>query len=174
MSHRHFVAPAFAVVLHCVLSGQAAAHSAVAPARRGRCGAVAVHPQVADSLAVARTVEAFHAALAAGDSARVLALLAPDVTILEAGGRESLADYRHHHLPADIGFARAVATTRGPLSVRVVADIAWVDGTSESVGTFEGRSVSSLGAELVVLARTPNGWLIRAIHWSSRRRTGGP
>src|SRR5688572_25260246 len=40
----------------------------------------------ADSAAVADVIEQFHGALARGDSAGALALLTPDVTILEAGG----------------------------------------------------------------------------------------
>lgn len=118
------------------------------------------------------TVTAFHAALASGDSAAALALLAPDVAILESGGRETLTEYRSHHLPGDIRFARSVPAKRQPLQVTVVGEVAWAAGTSESAGTIEGRSIASFGAELVVLSRTPSGWRIRAIHWSSRRRPG--
>ena len=122
----------------------------------------------ADSAAA--TVAAFHAALAAGDSTVALGLLADDVTILESGGRETLADYRSRHLPGDIKFARAVPAKRAPLHVTVTGDAAWAVGTSETVGTVEGRAISSVGAELVVLTRSAAGWRIRAIHWSSRRR----
>lgn len=118
----------------------------------------------------AAVVSAFHSALAAGDSTAALALLAPDVTILESGGRETLSEYRSHHLPGDIRFARSVPAKRLPLRVTVVGDVAWAAGTSESVGAIEGRSIESVGAELVVLSRTTSGWRIRAVHWSSRRR----
>lgn len=126
----------------------------------------------------ARTVEAFHAALSAGDSAAALRLLADDVVILESGSRESLAEYRAHHLPGDIRFARAVPSKRAPLQVTVMGDVAWAVGTSETSGTVEGRAINSLGVELMVLTRTGAGWKIRAIHWSSRRppapRPGNP
>ncbi|MDX2060080.1 MAG: nuclear transport factor 2 family protein [Gemmatimonadales bacterium] len=122
----------------------------------------------ADSAAA--VVAAFHAALAAGDSTAALGLLAEDVAILESGGRESLAEYRSHHLPGDIKFAAAVPSRRNPPRVIVSGDAAWVVGTSETTGTIDGRAIDSAGAELVVLTRTAVGWRIRAIHWSSRRR----
>ena len=71
-----------------------------------------------DSTAVLRTVDQFHRALASGDSVAALALLAPDVAILESGGSETLADYRGHHLPADIEYARAVPSVRGAAPCR--------------------------------------------------------
>jgi hypothetical protein len=45
-----------------------------------------------------------------GDSAAVLAFLAPDAVIIERGEVETLAEYRAHHLPAGIAFARSVRT----------------------------------------------------------------
>ena len=124
-----------------------------------------------DSLAVARAVERFHAALAAGDSAAALALLAPDVVILESGGSENLEQFRSHHLPADIEFARAVKTERGPLRVVIRGDVAWASSTSTAAGQFRGRQVNSMGAELALLVRTSDGWRIHAVHWSSRSRS---
>jgi ketosteroid isomerase-like protein len=123
-----------------------------------------------DSADVAATVARFHQALAAGDSAAALALLSPHVVILESGGVEALADYRAHHLPADIEFARAVPSERAPLTVRVQGDVAWASGTSVTKGEFRGRPINSSGAELMVLERTAQGWRIAAIHWSSRTR----
>ena len=82
-------------------------------------GAGASPQGASDSAAVVATVGRFHAALAAGDSAAALALLAPDVTILESGGVETRDEYRSHHLPGDIAFARAVKSERGPMRVTV-------------------------------------------------------
>jgi ketosteroid isomerase-like protein len=131
-------------------------------------------PPAGDSAAVAQVVERFHGALAAGDSAAALALLAPDVVVLESGGAETRDDYRAHHLPADMEFARAVPGTRGPTRVTVQGDVAWASSTSTTRGEFRGRAIDSAGAELVVLARSAGGgWTIRAIHWSSRTRRAG-
>lgn len=126
-----------------------------------------------DSAAVAQAVADYHAALARGDSAAALALLAPDAVILESGGLESRDEYRAHHLPGDIGFARAVPSRRGPIRVTLAGDVAWAVSSSETTGTFRDRAINSTGVELMVLSRTPEGWRIRAIHWSSRSRRPG-
>lgn len=60
----------------------------------------------ADSIAVAKVVNDFHAALSTGDNAKALSLLAVDAVILESGGIESRAEYVSHHLPEDIAFAK--------------------------------------------------------------------
>lgn len=127
----------------------------------------------ADSQAVRTVVTQYHEALTRGDSSTALQLLADDAVILEAGGIESRAEYRAHHLQADIRFAMAVPSTPGPLLVAFSGNTAWVSSTSETVGTFDGRAINSAGAELMVLTRSVDGWKIRAIHWSSRRRTTG-
>lgn len=123
-----------------------------------------------DSAAVARTVQAFHDALVRGDSAAALRLLAPDVVVLESGGRESLGEYRAHHLPGDIQFAQAVPSQRGPVQIDVLGDVAWASSASTTQGTYRDRAINSAGVELMVLSRVGTGWMIRAIHWSSRNR----
>lgn len=123
-----------------------------------------------DSLAVVQVLERLHAAFRVGDSAAALRLLAPDAVIVEAGGIETLAEYRSHHLPGDISYAKANDRTPGPVSVRVMGSVAWAWSTSETAGTAQGQPVTSLGAELAVLTRSADGWRIQSIHWSSRRR----
>lgn len=122
----------------------------------------------ADSSAVAATVRAYHEALARGDSAVALRLLAADAVILEGGGRETREEYRSHHLPADIQFAQAVPAKRSVPQVTLSGDVAWASSTSTMQGTYRGQAVNSVGAELMVLSKTAAGWVIRAIHWSSR------
>jgi ketosteroid isomerase-like protein len=124
-----------------------------------------------DSAAVAATVDRFHQALASGDSATALAMLAPDAVILESGGVETPAEYRAHHLPGDIAFARAVQRERGPIRVKVQGDVAWASSSSTVQGEYRGRQINSTGAELMVLTRVQGDWRIAAIHWSSRART---
>ena len=123
---------------------------------------------VADSAAVAATVRAYHEALARGDSAAALRLLAGDAVILESGGRETREEYRSHHLPADIQFAQAVPASRSAPQVTLSGNVAWASSTSTMQGTFRGQAINSVGAELMVLSKTATGWVIRAIHWSSR------
>jgi ketosteroid isomerase-like protein len=88
--------------------------------------------------------------------------------IAESGGIESLREYRAHHLPADIAFARAVKSTRSPVQVSVRGDVAWTIASSATRGTYGGKPVNSAGAELMVLTRSHGQWTISAIHWSSR------
>jgi ketosteroid isomerase-like protein len=125
--------------------------------------------RAADSTAIVATIEQFHASLARGDSASAARLLASDLTVMEAGGVERLADYLAHHLGGDMEYAKAVPSQRTLVSVVQQGDVAWVVGTSVTRGTFRERPVNSNGAELMVLTRTGSGWMIRSIHWSSRR-----
>ena len=125
----------------------------------------------ADSVAVAKVVHDFHEALSRGDSTTALRLLAIDAVILESGAVEVRSEYRSHHLPADIGFAKAVGSRRGALQVSVKGPVAWTAGTSTTKGKFKGKVIDSTGAESMVLTRETTGWRIRSIHWSSRKRT---
>lgn len=125
----------------------------------------------ADMAAVEKTVRSFHEALAAGDSNGALQLLAPDVVVLESGGLETREEYQSHHLAGDIEFAQVVTTRRSAIQVTVSGDVAWASSTSETQGNFRKRAVNSTGAELMVLSKTTKGWVIRAIHWSSRPRS---
>ena len=125
-----------------------------------------------DSVQATAAVERFHRALETGDSSVALTLLADDANILESGGLESRTEYRHHHLPGDIAFAKAVPSRRSVVNVKVEGNAAWIVSTAITRGEFRGRAVDMEGAELMVLSRTPAGWRIRAIHWSGRPRQG--
>lgn len=169
-----FVVVSCALAGAIVLSPDTHAHSA-AVARSGSAQRATStdrrsHP---DSVAVLQVVEQYSAALTAADSANALSLLTPDAVVLESGGMETRDEYRSHHLPADIAFSSGVPSQRTVRRVQVKGDMAWVASTSTSQGEYRGRSVNSTGAELMVLTRTPNGWRISAIHWSSRARRQG-
>ena len=123
-----------------------------------------------DSSDAAGVVHAYHRALSTGDSSAALALLAADAVILESGGVETRDEYRAHHLPGDIQFAQAVPGQRADVRVTIRGDVAWAWSTSITQGEYRGRTINSAGAELMVLTRTPQGWRITAIHWSSRTR----
>lgn len=123
-----------------------------------------------DREAVTGTFEGFYAAMRAGDAAKVMQAVAPDAVFLEGGGRETRAEYESGHLPADMEFERAVTGKRGPLTVNVVGDVAWVIAATDYQGTFNGKPVSFVSEQLMVLSRTDARWTIRAVHWSSRRR----
>lgn len=154
-----------------VTIGLAALATFLGPPAGSQEGAVPPSPVLpTDSAAVAATVVGYHRALVAADSSAALALLTEDAVVLESGGMETREEYRSHHLPSDMQFARAVQAREGPLRVTVRGDVAWAASTSVAQGTFRGRPVNSVGAELMVLTRGPGGWRIAAIHWSSRAR----
>ncbi len=115
------------------------------------------------------TVQAFHAALAAGDSSGALALLAPEVTVFESGGAETLAEYRSHHLATDMEFARGTIREIMHQQSGMAGDVAWVLSATRTTGSFRGRDLDSRGVETMVLTRTPGGWRIVHVHWSARR-----
>lgn len=131
--------------------------------------AAAVSAAADDSKDVTSTVDAFHEALGRGDGAAAIKLLAPDAIIIEGGGTETRVEYESHHLTADMEFAKAVPSTRSDVRVQVNGDTAWVTSASRTEGTFKDRPINSRGAELMVLTKAPEGWRIRAIHWSSRK-----
>ena len=132
--------------------------------------AAPARPAQGDSADVVQTVRRLDQLMESGDSLGVMALLTDDAVVLESGSIESRAEYRSHHLASDIEFSRAVKGEDTIRKVTVRGDAAWVASTSITQGTFRGRPVNSTGAELVTLVRTPAGWRISAIHWSSRAR----
>ena len=131
---------------------------------------LSAQPPGGDVATVTAVVNAFHAGIRTGDSAAVAQLVAEDALMLEAGGAETRAEYVKNHLPADIEFEKSVSIKRSPIRVIVNGPSAWATSTSEFTGTFQGKPVDSIGAELMVLSREAAGWRIRAIHWSGRAR----
>lgn len=117
---------------------------------------------------VREVVRDFHAALAAGDSLRALGHLHPDVVIYEGGHAETLAEYRSGHLRSDIAFAGAVTREITADAVTLWNDTALYTAEAHTTGLWRDRDIDSHGTESIVLVRTPDGWRIRHIHWSSR------
>jgi ketosteroid isomerase-like protein len=104
-----------------------------------------------------------------GDTAAAMRLIAPDAVFLESGKLETRAEYEANHLPSDIEFESQVTGKRGPLRVTFEGNTAWVIATTEYEGTFNGRPLNFVSAQLMVLTRDSGDWRIRTIHWSSRQ-----
>jgi len=126
--------------------------------------------QSGDRAGVTAVVDTFYGAMKKGDAAAVMKLVAADCVFLEGGKQETRAEYEAGHLPADIEFEREVNGKRGPLTITINGDTAWVVGMADYQGSFQGKPVNFESAQLMVLTRTGGQWQIRSVHWSSRRR----
>lgn len=123
----------------------------------------------ADSSAVRTVVAEFHAALAAGDSARVEAILAADVAISEGGNVETKSHYLSGHFRGDAAYLGAVARDVVSSEIRVISDVATVVSRTHMHGSYRDREIDSSSVETLVLTRQHGKWHISVIHWSSGR-----
>ncbi len=149
---------------------------AMASAHEPNAGAAVGAEDVAPTARLAaQTVDAFHAALAKGDTATALALLADDALIFEEGGVErSKAEYAAAHLAADAAFSAAVPSTRTRRSGRATGDFAWIATEGRTAGRFRERAVDRVNTETMVLKQVGGQWRIVHIHRSSRTPTSTP
>ncbi len=116
------------------------------------------------------TVDAFHAALHAGDKDSALAILSPDVTIFESGHVErSRAEYAAHHLADDVAFAGISERRVLRRGERSGNDQAVIWEESETIGRSKGKPVHLLGTETTILVKAGDRWTIVHVHWSSRQ-----
>ncbi len=117
----------------------------------------------------AKAVDAFHAKLAAGDSAAAAALLAEDALIFEGGHAErSRAEYASHHAGADAAYATVVPSKLMRRSGFVESGTAWIVSEGRTTGTYKDKPVDRMTTETMILRKTADGWRIAHIHWSSR------
>ena len=155
----HLIAIGIAGLL--ALSGPVSAHG---PARQQ--AGQSVLPVSARSAAA--TVDAFHAAMARGDTQSAAALLADDALIFEEGGVErSKAEYRVHHLPADAAFSKVVSSSVIRRSGSSTGTFAWIATEGRMTGTYKGKAVNRVTTETMLLRRVGRAWKIFHIHWSS-------
>ncbi len=122
-----------------------------------------------DAAEAAATVDAFHAALRAGNTAKAAELLADDLVVFEAGFAEpSKAVYAAEHLAADAAFEK----TAGERLLRRVGQasggMAWIASEGVTRAMVGDHLTERLTTESMVLRRTPAGWRIVHVHWSSR------
>ncbi|MFL6730446.1 MAG: nuclear transport factor 2 family protein [Sphingomicrobium sp.] len=130
--------------------------------------ALAPRADAASGIGPEAVVDAFHAALAKGDTARAAALLADDALIFEEGGAErSKAEYAARHLPADAEFSKAVKAAMTRRASQSAGGMAWVASEGRVSGAFHGKAIDRLTTETMILHRTNRGWRIMHVHWSS-------
>lgn len=129
--------------------------------------APAANPQVPSEV-----VDAFHAALKAGNRRRALEQLTADVLIFEQGRQErSRTEYARTHLAEDIGFASVTTRTVSRRAVKIQANVAWVTSQNRTRGKFKNRAVDFLTDETMILVRVGGKWRIAHIHWSFDDKT---
>jgi hypothetical protein len=115
-------------------------------------------------------LNAFHAALTAGDRAKATELMAPEVAIYESGYVErSRAEYASHHLAGDIEFAKTASRKVLKHTERIHGPVAILYQETETTGTARGKPVHLLGTETTILEKQGDTWAIVHVHWSSRK-----
>lgn len=139
--------------------------------KAARTSTVSVSAAARPAVAV---VDAFHQALARGDTKAALSNLAEGALIFESGrverGRE---EYASHHLMADAAFSKAVSSKVLRRTADVVGSMAWIASEGRTTGTFSNQPVDRKTVETMVLRRTGSKWKIVHVHWSSAAATGG-
>lgn len=121
--------------------------------------------------AAVAVAERFNNALSSGDLGTVETLLAPDVLILESGGAErSREEYMGHHAVSDAAFLKGAQRQLLRQRARAAGEFVWVGTESELHTGKDGKPLTILSAETMVLKQTADGWRIVHIHWSSRTK----
>lgn len=125
-----------------------------------------VVPAAGDAVKV---VDAFSTAIKAVKIDEAAKLLDPKVLILESGSSERSRDeYLREHAIADAAFMQTAHQQLRYRQARVEGPIAWV-ATESAIQTTKGKKpLLLLSTETMVLRKTPDGWKIVHIHWSSR------
>ena len=128
--------------------------------------AAAADARTAPAVAV---VQQFSTALQKGDLVAAGALLTDDVLILESGGAERSRDeYLGHHAKGDAEFLKSAHVQKIRQTARVEGALAWVGTESEIHLTKDGKPVTLLSTETMILRQSAGAWRIVHIHWSSR------
>lgn len=117
-------------------------------------------------------VDRFGAALKKGDMAAVEAMLDPDVLIFESGGAErNRKQYLSEHAPEDAKFLKDAHIQQTQRTARRDGNLAWVGSESETHIQKDGKTVTILGTETMVLKLEGQDWHIVHIHWSSHKKS---
>ena len=97
--------------------------------------------------------------------------LDPIVLVLESGRAErSAEEYLGGHAKSDAAFLKGVHQQILRRTARASGDFAWVASESELHTQVDGKAVTMLSTETMLLQRRPTDWKIVHIHWSSRTK----
>ena len=119
-----------------------------------------------------KVVDAFSAAIKAAKVEEAGRLLDAKALILESGGSErSRAEYLREHAIADATFMQSAKQQLRYRQARADGNVAWVGSESDLQTTKDGKQITILSTETMVLRKGADGWRIVHIHWSSRPRS---
>ncbi|GAA4865831.1 YybH family protein [Luteimonas vadosa] len=163
------ILPAFALALVLSTSVQAQSKSTPhshAPKPVQAAPVIDVPANTRDAVDIS---DRFSRVLKAGDMKGVETLLASDVLILESGGAEhSRQEYLSHHAISDAAFLKNAHSQLLRRTARRDGDTVWIGSESELHATKDGKALTLLSTETMVLRRSGDDWRIVHIHWSSR------
>ncbi|MEO8003167.1 MAG: nuclear transport factor 2 family protein [Arenimonas sp.] len=148
---------------------QASAHEPEKVASMGKPVFVQnIAPAAGDAVKV---VDAFSVAIQSAKLDVAKNLLDPKVLILESGGSERSRDeYMGGHAIADANFLQSAHIQQRYRQAQAEGNLAWVATESEIQATEQGKKILLLSTETMLLKKTPQGWKIVHIHWSSRSK----
>ena len=124
----------------------------------------------AGAMNAAAAVNDFQKLLASGDTNGASAMLDPAVLIYESGEvQKSRAEYASHHLQADAAFLKGADVRLLSRNGDAVGDLAWI-ATEAELKTKGTKPLDIISTETMVLKRSPEGWRVTHVHWSSRQK----
>lgn len=129
----------------------------------------AIVPSLHAAADPAATVDAFHAALRAGQTEMALHTLAPDVSIYQQGFVESSREaYRKDQLKSDTAFAKVTEYEVLDRRLQWLGDnAALVLSHTRTHGEFSGEKLDLIGDETALLRKSGDSWVITHLHWSA-------
>jgi ketosteroid isomerase-like protein len=139
---------------------------AAAPAARPAAPSISIAPVAADAV---RVVDSFSSAMTANNLASAGTFLDPGVVIVANGvahgSRDEYLNTTGKARATFLGKAQAQLLRR---QARGGPNFAWVVSSSSYRLTDAGKTNTMLTTESMLLSRSPQGWKIIHIHWSSR------
>ena len=88
--------------------------------------------------------------------------------MLKVRAERSRAEYMSHHAISDAKFLKGSHHQLKRRIARSAGDLAWIGSESELHASKDGKPVTLLSTETMVLRKTGADWRIVHIHWSSR------
>jgi len=161
--------PVFSLLVAIVSSVAAGAHEPEVVSTGMPVTVQDIAPAARDAVQV---VDAFSAAIKAAKVEEAGKFLDAKALVLESGGSErSRAEYLREHAIADATFMQSATQQLRYRQARAEGNVAWVGSESDLQTTKDGKPVTILSTETMVLRKGADGWRIVHIHWSSRQRS---